>query len=265
MAAASLYGAAYDAVANDFGGVDVVHDGDGVLAHDGQSADHVLTALVVEHVGKDRTLAEAVHDAHRAHGHAVQEVGGVLQGGNAASGGVAVHDGPAGHGAHVERCGGIARAELGGDDGADFAAQEALKLAHAEDIEALVRLLEAGILLYFLFGEGADSAAGIGGADYVVAVHLGKVCKHELFAQREGLVYLCKPFLKTAAAAGAEYGAAVDYIQQIFTCEFSSYYSPLYLASSSGGELMYPVAADDVAVAQIGGVGEALPSTLSQA
>ena len=40
-------------------------------------------------LSKTPIINAAVHDAHRAHGHAVQEVGGVLQGGNAASGGVA--------------------------------------------------------------------------------------------------------------------------------------------------------------------------------
>ena len=56
----------------------MVHHSDGVSADHGQGTDQVLTSLVVKDIGKHRSLAKLVHNAHRAHGHALEEVSGVL-------------------------------------------------------------------------------------------------------------------------------------------------------------------------------------------
>ena len=73
-----------------------------------------LSAGVVKHIGKHRAFTETVHDAHGAHGHALQKIGGVLQGRHAASGRIAVHNAASRHGSHIERRGRIAAAQFSG-------------------------------------------------------------------------------------------------------------------------------------------------------
>ena len=224
--------AANHGILQHLGGIHMVHHGDGVLADHSQSPHHILAPLIIKHIGEHSALAEFVHHAHGAHRHTLQEVGGVLQRRYAPSGRVSVHNAAAGHCAHIKcRCG-IAAAQLRGNHGGDFLAQELLQLFHAQNVKAFVRLFQAGILFDFFLRQRADGAAGIGGADDGVRVHFLEVGQFELLARLQSLVNHCNALVQTTAAAGAQNGCAVQDIHQVFPIQNSHTVSSSYSDSS---------------------------------
>ena len=209
-------GAPDNGIFQDGGGIHMIHDGDGVLADHCQSPNQILAPLVVKDVGEHGTLAELVHHAHGAHGNALEEVGGVLEGRHAPACRVAVHNGSAGHGTDVEGGGGVAAAQLRGDHRADLTTQEPLQLLHAQNVEAFVGFFQTGVFFDFLLGQRADGSAGIGGADHILRGHFLEGGELEFLPGSQSLIDHLDALVQASAAAGAQDGAAVENIQQIF-------------------------------------------------
>ena len=199
----------------------MIHHRDGVAADHRQGPDQVLTPLVVIDVGEHRALAKLVHHGHRAHGDALEIIGGVLQRGDASAGRVSVDDETVRHGTYIECRSGIASAQLRRNNRRYLTAQEALQLLHVQQIHALVRLSEAGVLFLLFLGQRADGAAGIGRADHGLGIHFIEGHQPEFLSRCQRFIDAPDSFLQASAAPGAEDGAAQQDIHQVFPVQFS--------------------------------------------
>ena len=204
----------------------MVYHGDVVLAHHGQSANKILGAFVIKHAGEYSALTKTVHDTDRAHGHAVDAVGRVLQGRHAAAGRVCVHDIFSGGCGHIHGLGGVAAAQLRADAGLHGFAHEALHLLQSHVVMFLLIVGQAGVLLLLLLGEGADSAAAVRSSDQIVCPQFVEIHQFKLIAGLHGLVHELQAHGKAAAAACAVNGGAIHNVDQfLMGQEFHSYAS----------------------------------------